>query len=206
MKTVGIVIREWRLPDNNTGLYGFKRDLLYTLRNYNINVIGIPINFNNDKLDNIKDVIDMCDGIILSGGKDEYEIDFDIVRYLYEKDIPTLGICLGMQDMGGAFNGGIIDHIGNNNHSSSDEYVHNITIDKNSLLYEILGNDYIKVNSRHFDYIKDTTLDKVAYSDDNILEAIEDKTKRCFIGVQWHPESVTDEYSKKLFDYFISKL
>lgn len=56
-------------------------------------------------------------------------------------------------------------------------------------------------------YIPHTELDCVAYSEDGIIEAIEDKTKRFFIGVQWHPESlINDEYSNKLFDYFIKNL
>lgn len=55
--------------------------------------------------------------------------------------------------------------------------------------------------------IPNTDLDIVAYSEDEIIEAIEDKKKKFFIGVQWHPESLTyDEYSNKLFDFFIKKL
>ena len=53
----------------------------------------------------------------------------------------------------------------------------------------------------------DTTLTCVAYSEDKVLEAIEDSSKKFFIGVQWHPESLMeDENSKKLFDYFIKML
>ena len=52
-----------------------------------------------------------------------------------------------------------------------------------------------------------TNLDCVAYSEDNILEAIEDKNKKFFLGIQWHPESLLEDiYSKRLFDYFIEKL
>ena len=55
--------------------------------------------------------------------------------------------------------------------------------------------------------IPDTTLTCVAYSEDKVLEAIEDSSKKFFIGVQWHPESLMeDENSKKLFDYFIKML
>ena len=49
-----------------------------------------------------------------------------------------------------------------------------------------------------------TNLDCVAYSEDNILEAVEDKNKKFFLGIQWHPESLLEDiYSKRLFDYFI---
>ena len=205
MKTVGILLREWDLPNNSTGLYGIKRDLLRKLNNYEINVIGIPVDFQNSTLNKLIPVLDMCDGVVLSGGKDDFPIDKDIVRYLYDKDIPTLGICLGMQDMSATFNGEVLT-LDNNNHSSDNEYVHDVILDKTSKLYEIIQEERIKVNSRHHDYVKNTDLDIIAYSDDNVIEAVEDKEKRFFIGVQWHPESLNDIYSERLFDEFVNSL
>ena len=85
--------------------------------------------------------------------------------------------------------------------------MHNVYIEKKSKLYEIIENTEIRVNSRHIRHIPSTKLDMVAYSEDGILEAVEDKTRRFFIGVQWHPESIIeDKYSNKLFDYFIKML
>ena len=50
-------------------------------------------------------------------------------------------------------------------------------------------------------------MDISATSEDNIPEAIEDKNKRFFIGVQWHPESLVDDvYSNRLFTAFIGSL
>lgn len=212
MKTIGIVLREFTIEVRNTDvpLYGLRRDLIEFLRKYDINVISIPVISRKDdeaELEKIKPVLDMCDGIIFPGGITCSYLDSDIARYLHSIDKPTLGICLGMQVLGRAFNGNKLDKIGNDNHASKDEYAHNIKIDKNSKLFEILGADEIKVNSRHSYCIRETGLDIVAHSDDGIVEAIEDKSKKFFIGVQWHPESLpNDEYSKKLFDYFINVL
>ena len=82
-----------------------------------------------------------------------------------------------------------------------------IEIEKDSKLYEILGETTIEVNSRHFDCVEYTDLDCVAKAEDGLIEAIEDKSKKFFIGVQWHPESMMyDKYSKKLFDYYVKTL
>lgn len=89
------------------------------------------------------------------------------------------------------------------NHQSNEKYKHYVNIDKNSLLYKIINNDRILVNSRHKSAIIETKLNVVARSDDNVIEAIEDISKTFFIGLEWHPESIDDEYSKKIFDYFI---
>ena len=87
----------------------------------------------------------------------------------------------------------------------SKKYVHEVYIDKKSRLFEIIGEDKIKVNSRHKDMIVDPNIDIVGISDDGVIEAIEDKKKKFFIGVQWHPENMYsyDILERKLFDYFV---
>lgn len=212
MKTIGIVLREFVTEVRNTDvpLYGIRRDIISFLRKYDVNVIGIPlISRKNDaeELERVTPIIDMCDGIIFPGGVTCSYLDSDVARYLHEIDKPTFGFCLGMQVMGRAFNGNKLEKIEGASHSSKDKYVHKIKINLNSKLYEILGEEEIEVNSRHNYCIKETGLDIVAYSEDGIVEAIEDKSKKFFIGVQWHPESLPDdENSNKLFDYYISKL
>ncbi len=210
MKKVGIILREWESSYKNYPLYGFKTDLMETLRKYNVNILAIPILFENDikmEFKSIKEVIDLCDGIIIPGGAHIYDIDYEIVKYLYKENKPTLGLCLGMQIIGKTFNNKVRKNIEDNKHNKMEKYAHNINIKENSKLYEILKEKRIKVNSRHNRYIPYVDLDISAYSEDNIPEAIEDKSKRFFIGVQWHPESLLDDiYSKRLLSAFIEAL
>ena len=213
MKTIGIFLREFMIEVRNSDvpLYGLRRDLISYLRKYDVNVIAIPVISRTDdkfELEKVKPIIDMCDGIIFPGGITCSYLDSEIAIYLHEINKPTLGLCSGMQVMGRAFNGkSKLNKIENDNHACKEEYAHNVKINKDSKLYEIIGEEEIKVNSRHSYFVKETNLDIVAYSDDGIVEAIEDKTKKFFIGVQWHPESLpNDIYSKKLFDYFINIL
>lgn len=209
MKTIGVILREWKADYKEYPLYAVKTDLIIFLKKYDVNVIAIPVIFENkEEFNKIKKVIDMCDGIILPGGSGITDIDYKITEYLYSINKPTLGICLGMQIIGKTFNGKIRKKVENGTHNSSEKYVHNVIIDKNSLLYTILKEKKIKVNSRHQNYIPHTTLANVAYSEkDNILEAVEDRNKKFFIGIQWHPESLIDDvYSNRLFNYFIKCL
>lgn len=209
-KTIGIISREY-IADyqyKEVKLYGFRKDLVPYLRKYDVNVISIPVVFENEnEFEKVKEIVDFCDGIIFPGGSEMYDIDYKIIKYLYEMDKPTLGVCLGFQIMAKAFNGKDRVLIESGNHASEDEYVHNIRIEKDSLLYKIIGEEEIKVNSRHTKQVPYTELDCVAYSDDGILEAIEAKNKKFFMGIQWHPESLLDDiYSKRFFDYFINSL
>ena len=53
--------------------------------------------------------------------------------------------------------------------------------------------------------IKYTNLNISGISNDGYIEALEAKNKKFFIGVQWHPESMThyDKNQNNLFKYFI---
>lgn len=161
---------------------------------------GIPIGLTLDN--NYNKLINMCDGIIFQGGDDFEEYDFDALKYCYEKDIPTLGICLGMQLMGMLFNGKMIDIT---NHKKTLNYSHSVIIKRNSKLYNIFKTDIIKVNSRHKSIIKNTNLNISGISNDGFIEAIEDSNKKFFIGVQWHPESMInyDIKQNNIFKYFV---
>ena len=161
---------------------------------------GIPIPICIDDYDSALKIIDKCDGVILQGGDTFNDKHLRIVNYLYDENIPTFGICLGMQIMGVLFNGKL-DTI--NNHKSKLNYVHEVTIDKKSLLYKIIKKDKIIVNSRHSFYLTNTDLDIVGKSD--VCEAIESKNSVFFLGVQWHPEAMVayDIVQGKILEYFI---
>lgn len=206
MKKIGILLRDYKSFSNNP-LFAIRDDLIMFLRQYPIETICIPICFENNEFEEYERVVGQiksCDGIILPGGQNHYEIDLKIAKFLNEANIPTLGLCLGMQIMALAFNGDI-DNLPNNSHLKKDKYVHKVKINTNSTLYNIIGENILNVNSRHSEYITTTDLKIIAISDDLIIEAVEDPTKKFYIGVQWHPESITDDInSKKLFDCFIN--
>lgn len=208
MKRVGIILRDYT-SKSGSALLGVREDLIEYLRNYFVEVICIPIVFQSNEYEELErtiGLIKICDGIILPGGAKEYDIDDKIVQYLYEHDIPTLGICLGMQLMALTFNGEI-ELIGNETHQKMEGYVHEVKIKEGSRLASILKGNKILVNSRHIERITTTDLPIVAISSDLVIEAVEDASKRFFIGVQWHPESLKEDiYSKRLFDFFINSL
>ena len=72
-------------------------------------------------------------------------------------------------------------------------------------MYKIIQKETILVNSRHHSYIPKTNL-KVNATYNNIIEGVEDPTKKFFLGLEWHPESLNDINSKKIFAYFLNVL
>ncbi len=89
-------------------------------------------------------------------------------------------------------------------HYSLNNYVHKVYIKPNTLLAKILNKKEIIVNSRHNYCILKPNFKINALSNDKIIEGIEDNTKTFFLGVQWHPESLNDNNSFKIFKYFVS--
>ena len=193
MKRVGVIVRKNIF--NNIEYYAIKKDVIDYL---NKKVIVIPIILNN--YNNVLELVKLCDGIILTGGDILCKLDYKLIDYIYKNNIPCLGICLGMQLMG-LYKNGTLGKIKNHHNT-----YHKIKINKKSTLLKILGRGNIKVNSRHYDYLIKTDLNVGAISDDGIIEEVEDKYKRFFIGVQWHPESLKSRDSNKLINYFIKTL
>lgn len=189
---IGIINRKEKLKSGTKILYTYEE-----ISN-KIKEKGIPIGINPD-LDEIK----LVNGIILQGGDKFDEKEIEIVKYAYKNDIPLLGICLGMQIM--AFWSGAKEYNVENHMKPNINNVHEVILKKDSKIYEILQKEKIIVNSRHNYQIKNTTLEISGISSDNIIEIIEDKTKKFFIGIQWHPESLNNIDSKRIFDYFIEK-
>lgn len=206
MKRVAILLRKRIHINDKPENFIIRQDVIDVFKKYNVNYFLIPLNTeDNDDLKNIIDMISLADGVLIPGGKRGGGIEYDVIKYLYDNDIPTLGICYGMENMGRVF-GGVKKKIDNHMHPNKD-YVHDVIIKKDSLLYKIIGKDKIKVNSRHYNTVIDSSIYVSAESNDGVVEAYEDSNKRCFIGIQWHPESIIDdENSKKIFDYFINKL
>lgn len=198
---IGVITRPDTLPSGNKVMCVYE-DIKTSI----VNSGGIPLGIlptTNGFDSEVKKIIDMCNGIILQGGDDFYNYDLEILKYIYDNDIPVLGICLGMQLMGYFFDGKLTS-IKNHMHPSK-KYVHEVYIDKSSKLYSIIKKDKIKVNSRHKEMIIDPNADIVGISDMGVVEAIEDKKKKFFIGVQWHPENMYsyDILERKIFDYFV---
>ena len=195
IKTIGIILR--KIKENNKEFIGIRNDLIERLKEFNVNIIGIPIT-NDIKI--IINTIKLCQGIIIPGGDNVHINDYLIIKYLYDNNIPVLGICLGMQLMAKSFSKDNEKDI--DNHYSKFNYVHYIDINKDSLLFKILKKERIMVNSRHHSFISNTKL-KVNATCKGIIEGVEASNKKFFLGVEWHPESLNDTNSFILFKYFI---
>ena len=188
---IGIISRKYYSSSNKKVNIVYK-DIITSVIKSRGTPIGIPYN------EDITPYLNICHGFILQGGDDIDEYNLKNIKILKKKNIPTLGICLGMQEM--YYEKNLID-IPNHKINS----LHEIKINKGTLLYKIIKKDKILVNSRHKSSIKNTKYLISSTSKDNIIESIEDPSKKFFLGLQWHPENLykIDSNSRKIFDYFI---
>lgn len=194
---IGIITRPI-LSEENNKMYGVYEDI----RNAIYNSGGIPIGILPGT--NIEETLLICNGLIFQGGDKFTKYELNYLKYAYKNNIPTLGICLGMQLMGIMFNAKEYDI--ENHKFPNKKYVHKVIINENSKLYKIINKKEINVNSRHKTAIKNPSCTISGISNDGVIEAIEDSEKNFFIGLEWHPESMInyDETSRKIFEYLIN--
>lgn len=124
-------------------------------------------------------------------------------------DMPILGICRGMQIMN-AFSGGTLYQDidvqkGNclkHNYAGSDRdgLYHEVSIERGSRMYDIFRAENISVNSFHHQAVKSVAgnFKITAASPDGIIEGIECTNRAFVLGVQWHPEDLTNRYPEFL--------
>ena len=174
--------------------------------------MSCKIVYSEEEIKDLERVLSLCDGFILPGGDTWYRLDEVVIDYAIRRDKPLLAICLGMQALSKVLSGekekAYDNTIKNNtliNHlEPNKDYVHSVIIDKNSKLYSIIGEEKIRVNSRHSYHVPELNNTLIcARSSDGLIEGVELKDKKFIIGVQWHPESnLEDKHSKKLFKSF----
>ena len=170
-------------------------------------------NYENYDLNNKEDytsIIDLCDGIVMQGGGVISNYEHLIINYCIDKDIPILGICCGMTNMAIA-TGGEVDYskkeyMKKYHLDISGDYKHNVIINKDSLLYKIIGKSDIMTNSIHGGSVINSGKYIIsAKSVDGVVEGLEYPGNRFNLGVQWHPELLRkkDSDDNRIFSYFI---
>lgn len=165
--------------------------------------------FNEEEKESIAYWLSMCDGLFLPGGLKFTKYDKYVVELALKKDIPILGVCLGMQILANYNRDNQLSLIDSSIKHLQDEealYCHKVKIAPNSLLYRIIDKEEIEVNSFHTRMTSSNPSFKTtAYSLDGIIEAIELSSKDFVLGVQWHPEKMLDydQDAKKIMDSFI---
>lgn len=126
-----------------------------------------------------------------------------------------LGICRGIQLMNVALGGTLHTHIPDQVPGALDHdypghlrrhLVHRVDVDDASRSAEIFGETILHVNSLHHQGLKDIapSLQVVGHSPDGLVEAVEMPGHPYAIGVQWHPEWLTDQPAiQRLFRSFV---
>ncbi|MEU4241576.1 gamma-glutamyl-gamma-aminobutyrate hydrolase family protein [Actinoplanes sp. NPDC026619] len=173
------------------------------------------------------DVLESLDGIVFSGGGDvdpalygaerHPATDTDaardaseliLMRAALDRDLPTLGVCRGMQVMavagGGTLHQHLPDLIGHDRHraaAGTDPLAadasaygrHDVVVEPGSRAGELLGR-HLVVNSFHHQAVDDPgKFSAVGWCpDDRVVEIIESPNHTFALGVQWHPERTAD--------------
>ena len=183
---------------------------------------------------NIENILDLINGLVITGGdfdispilygqsnknsKNEKllrtSFELKLCEKSLKKNIPVLGICGGEQLINVSLGGTLIQDINSLKYKTLEheqlnprnQTSHKVYIEPKTLLYKIIGENIINVNSAHHQAI-----DKLGHnlkvsgkSKDGIIESIESLNHKWCIGIQWHPEFLITQADQFIFIDFIN--
>lgn len=183
----------------------------------------------------LQTLIRRIDGLVLTGGADvspdrygeeklplcgatspqRDETEFALCRLALEMDLPILAICRGQQVLNCALGGTLYQDIAAQygdalKHPCYDtprDQVHEVRVEPTSRLHAITGMDALRVNSRHHQAVKTLGEGLIvsARATDGLIEGVEMPGRRFVVGVQWHPETLSDYLpeAQALFNAFV---
>ncbi|MFS0869061.1 gamma-glutamyl-gamma-aminobutyrate hydrolase family protein [Paenibacillus xylanilyticus] len=223
------------LYDSNKESYWMLPDYMNAIEETGGIPVMLPLTQN---LEIIAALANAFDGFLFTGGHDlnpelyhervedtcgELCIERDMMEALLfqkviELDKPAFGICRGLQLFNVMLGGSLYQDIPTQvhvsdpvNHKQSPPYtnlVHQVHIEKDNLLHDIVQTDIIRVNSYHHQGIK-TLSDKLtaaAAAEDGLVESVVMPNQKFVLAVQWHPEYSykVDDHSHRLFSAFVN--
>ncbi len=127
-----------------------------------------------------------------------------LIRLAFNRQIPMLGICRGMQALAVALGGSIVQDIAENDtrqgierhpaisHDQQEERTvptHTVKLAAGSTLARLYG-DEVQANSFHHQAVGSvgSRFTVTATAEDGIIEGMESSECKPILGVQWHPE------------------
>jgi putative glutamine amidotransferase len=140
----------------------------------------------------------------LDPARDRVELQF--ARWAIAEGKPLFGLCRGLQIVNVALGGTLYQDIATQRGDAikhdyfptagfaRDHVAHPVAVTAGSRLDALVGAASIGVNSMHHQAVKDLApgLVTTAVAPDGVVEALESSGEQFVLGVQWHPESLTD--------------
>ena len=139
------------------------------------------------------------DCLVLSGGPDSLANDKTDYGFLFDKNLPILGICYGLQIMANHFGGHVAP-------GTIGEYGHAELILKNDFKLPHCP-DHFHVWMSHFDHVEKIPegFTLIMESQHGMVAGIRDKD-RGMMGLQFHPEVEHSSYGKEILKYFYEEV
>ena len=137
-----------------------------------------------------------------------------ITRLAYNRCVPIMGICRGLQMLTVALGGTVLQDMGpkegrlkHSQDADKSEPTHSVTLLPDTLLRSLFNNDeHIYVNTFHHQAVSTpgSKLKVSALAPDGIIEAVESSEHKALLGVQWHPEWLKAD-GQPLFGWLVNE-
>ena len=134
--------------------------------------------------------------------------DIPLFEEAMKTGMPILGICAGAQLINIALGGALIQHLEDGALHIKENY-HPVQVLGGRWLPSIFAKDSLTVNSNHHQALDPERIGKglkvVALAEDGVVEAVELDVPQMVLGLQWHPERITDLSHRAMVFEFLAK-
>jgi len=182
----------------------------------------------------LAEFMDSLDAVIFSGGPDvpparygaaadphtapmhprREATDFQVLAMAEQRELPLLAVCLGVQEWNVSRGGTLHQHLPDLGllppvaHRDGTEFAfHPVRLASGSLIHAIVGTSPLPVNSSHHQGLDrlGRGLVATAWSEDGLVEAVQDPHRPFALGLQWHPEDMPyDPLQRRIFEALVA--
>ena len=177
---------------------------------FNDNDICDSKELTEEEKNDLYQIVDRCNGLVLQGGLVSCKYEIEAAKRAIELNIPIIGICAGFNNILRAVGTDVIEDKTGSHDYYDINYRHNITFEKDTVMYEIVGKERMQVNSIHSMIAKREEIENFvkvsSFSGDGLIESFELINKKFVLGIKWHPELMLDDDStQKIFKRFVEE-
>lgn len=178
---------------------------------------GIPILLPHAGGERLDDLVELVDGLLLTGGEDVHPgrygqdlryhngtiseardgFELELTRRFLPSGKPILAVCRGIQVLNVAMEGTLIQDLPaesrqfhHSQRAATTVPTHSVRLREDSHIARAVGETVLEVNSHHHQAVDRVApeLTAVGWSEEEVVEAVESRGEAYIVGVQWHPE------------------
>jgi len=195
---------------------------------------GCPVLLPPAEGERLGELVERLDGLLLTGGEDVHPgrygqdvryhngtisdtrdgFEIELTRRFLPSGKPVLAVCRGIQVLNVTMGGSLVQDLPaetrqfhHAQRAATTVPTHSVRLREGSRIARAVETSVLEVNSHHHQAVDRVApeLSAVGWSEEGVVEAVENRGQAYIVGVQWHPErlAATRGIQHRIFESFV---